>query len=105
MGINTALGDVDLDVDLDAEELKDVSESAIGLGGYLTNSKWFFQYAVGKLELEEDASRGKRTGATLTGKVNFDITGAELTIGYFIYKNPSLQLRAYPLCQDSCRMN
>lgn len=95
VGINTVLGDVELDVDLDAKDIKDVTKSAIGLGGYVTDSNWFFQYAVGKLELEEKASRGVRTGATLTAKVNFDVTGAELTAGYFIYKIPALQLRAY----------
>jgi hypothetical protein len=52
VGINTALGDVELDVDLDAEDIKEVTKSAIGLGGYATDRNWFFQYSAGKLELE-----------------------------------------------------
>ena len=95
VGINTALGDVELDVDLDMDDISDMTESALGLGGYATDGKWMIQYAIGKLELEEKASSGLRTGATLTAKVNFDITGAELTVGYPIYENPALQLRAY----------
>jgi len=95
VGMNTALGAVQLDVDLDPDDIADVTKSAIGLGGYATNGKWMIQYAIGKLELEEEASRGLRTGATLTAKVGFDITGAELTVGYPIYENPALMLRAY----------
>jgi hypothetical protein len=53
------------------------------------------QYFVGKLELEEDASRGIRTGATLSPKAEFDITGAELTVGYPVYEHDAFQVRAY----------
>ena len=93
-GINTARGAVEIDVDLDPDDLADVTESAIGLGGYATDGKWVIQFVVGKLELEEGASTGKG-GATLTAKVGFDVTGAELTVGYPVYEIPALTLRAY----------
>ncbi|MBW2266217.1 MAG: hypothetical protein JRF28_08685, partial [Deltaproteobacteria bacterium] len=83
-----------IDVDLDPDDLADVTESAIGLGGYATDGKWVIQFVVGKLELEEGASTGKG-GATLTAKVGFDVTGAELTVGYPVYEIPALTLRAY----------
>ncbi|MBW2266328.1 MAG: hypothetical protein JRF28_09255, partial [Deltaproteobacteria bacterium] len=49
MGFDTALGAVDIDVDLDPDDLADVTESAIGLGGYATDGKWVIQFVVGKL--------------------------------------------------------
>jgi hypothetical protein len=54
------------------------------------------QGSAGKLELEEDASQGIRnTGITLSAKTEFDVTGAELTVGYPIYENSPFLLRAY----------
>jgi hypothetical protein len=37
IGLNTALGAVELDVDFDASDMSDMTENALGLGGYATN--------------------------------------------------------------------
>jgi hypothetical protein len=95
IGMNTALGPVDLDVDLDPEDISDLTKTAFGLGGYVTDGKWMIQYSVGRLELEDESSSGSRTGGTVNAEVEFDITGAELTVGYPIYKRDTMMLRAY----------
>jgi hypothetical protein len=43
MGFDTAAGPVELDVDLDADDVSDVMETAFGLGGYATDGKWMIQ--------------------------------------------------------------
>jgi len=95
IGMNTALGAVELDVDLDPDDIADLTDTALGLGGYATDGKWMIQGSIGKLQLEEDASKGTRTGGTLSASVEFDITGAELTAGYPVYTMDALMLRAY----------
>jgi len=95
IGMNTALGAVELDVDLDPDDIADLTNTAFGLGGYATDGRWMIQGSLGKIELEEDAATGTRTGGTLSANVEFDITGAELTAGYPIYNMDALMLRAY----------
>jgi hypothetical protein len=95
IGMNTALGAVELDVDIDADDMDDMTDNAFGLGGYATDGKWMIQGFVGQLQLEENATTGTSAGGTLTADVDFDITGAELTVGYPIYNMDALMLRAY----------
>ena len=95
VGFDTALGAVDIDVDLDPDDIADFTKSAIGLGGYATNGKWMIEGKIGRLEMEEEASRGTRTGATLAAEVGFDITGAEFTVGYPVYQESALTIRVY----------
>lgn len=94
-GFDTDIAPVQLDVDLDFEDMSDLTDSAIGFGGYATDGKWMIKYVLGKLELEADAVKGFRTGATLNADVEFDYTQAELTIGYPILKNSSYTIRGY----------
>jgi len=95
IGMDTALGPATLDVDLDPDDMADLTETAFGLGGYATDGKWMIQASAGKLQLEEDGARGTRTGGTLSAEIEFDITGAELTVGYPIYENDAFILRPY----------
>ena len=95
MGMDTVLGAVQIDLDLDMDDMSDLRDSAIGFGGYATDGKWKVQYKLGKLELEEDAAKGTRTGGTLSADVEFDITEAELTVGYPLFENSSYMIRGY----------
>jgi hypothetical protein len=94
-GMNTALGPVEIEVDLDFDDIADLIDSALGFGGYATDGKWMINYKIGKLELEKEASRGLRTGATLSAKLEFDYTQAELTVGYPLSENSSYTIRGY----------
>ena len=82
-------GPVVVDIDLDADDIGDAAESALGLGGYATDGKWRIQFSFGKLELEGDAGVTLATGTTVFQELGFDITGGELIIGYPIYQNSS----------------
>lgn len=95
MGMDTALGAVEIDVDLNPGDMSDRTKSAFGFGGYATDDKWMVQYKLGKLELEEDVAKGSRTGGTLSADIEFDITEAELTVGYPIFGNSSYMIRGY----------
>ena len=93
-GFNTALfGPIELDVDLDQDDVMDLMESAFGLGGYATDGTWMFQYSFGVLELEDKPRGTLPSGATVSSKLGFDKTNAEFTVGYPIYRDPSLIVR------------
>jgi hypothetical protein len=89
-GFNTTIaGPVKYDVKLDPEDFSDFTKSAFGFGGYATDGNWLVQYSYGNLELEGEAS--KPVGlSTVSTKINFDMTGAEMTLGYAVYKTPYL---------------
>ncbi len=90
MGFNTTDGPVEQDVDLDPDDISDVMETAFGFGGYATDGKWVIQYSFGVLKLEDDPSGVLPGGETISSKLDFDITGGELTVGYPIYRGTSL---------------
>ena len=94
-GFDTAIAPVQLNNDYDFEDMSDFTDAAIGFGGYATDSKWMIKYKIGKLELETEAAKGFRTGSTLTAKLEFDYTVAELTVGYPVFESPSYMIRAY----------
>ncbi|MDX2494982.1 MAG: hypothetical protein QNK27_08490 [Desulfuromusa sp.] len=83
IGINTILaGPVTLPVELDAEDVSDLMASAFGFGGYATDGTWMINYSFGMMELEGDAADG-----AITASLDYKTTGAELTVGYPIYKS------------------
>lgn len=91
-GYNTALaGPIKYDVKLDPEDFNDLMKSAIGFGGYATDGTWLVQYSYGKIELEGEESALTPAGTTtVSTKINFKTTGAEITLGYPVYKTSSL---------------
>jgi hypothetical protein len=99
LGFNTSIDDVDtpveLDVDLDADDVSDVMETAFGFGGYATDGKWMFEYSFGVLDLEDDPSRTLPGGVTVSSDLDFDKTNASLTVGYPIYHDDSLIVRLH----------
>ncbi len=91
MGFNTTAGPIEADVDLDPDDFSDLTKSAFGFGGYATDKTWMIQYSFVNLELEDKTSQVV-AGTPLNTKFGFDITGAEITVGYPIKRSPSLVL-------------
>jgi hypothetical protein len=92
IGFDTAIaGPVKFDVKLDPEDISDLMQSAFGFGGYATDGTWLVQYSYGSLELEGEESALTPAGTTtVSTRINFEMTGAELTLGYPVYKTSSL---------------
>jgi len=91
-GFNTELvGPIEYDVKLDPEDVNDLMKSGFGFGGYATDGTWLIQYSYGNLELEGKESKTlPLISSTVSTKINFKITGAEVTVGYPVYKTPSV---------------
>ena len=81
-GFNTFLGPVVLDVSLDTSDIKDLLESAVGIGGYAAKDKWVILYAFQKMELEGGFGGATVTGTPASALVNFTGSGAELAATY-----------------------
>lgn len=79
---------VTFDLDLDASDMSDLTDSAFGLAGYATDGKWMIQLSAGQLNLEGDASA---KNVNVRGDLDFDITIAELTVGYPVYQKNGLK--------------
>jgi len=93
VGFHTNIeGPVKVEVDLDPKDFDDFMESAFGLGGYAANGKWTIQYSFSKLKLEDDSSGVLPSGATIFSKFGQDITSGEVTVGYTVYRSPSIIL-------------
>lgn len=86
------------DMELDPDDFQDLMESALGFGGFATDGKWMIQYSYSNLKLEGEDSvvhQGVGGDTTVNFYTEFDMTGAELLIGYPIYDADSMTLRLY----------
>lgn len=94
IGVDVAvggLGPVEIEVDLDPDDFSDLTQSAFGFGGYATDGTWMVQYALVNYELEGENSQ--IVGAsTVSSKVVFEKSGAEVTLGRHIIKRPHFVL-------------
>ena len=93
LGAFISLTPVEFDVDLDPDDFDDLTQSAFGFGGFVTNGKWMTNYSFGQLELGDDTRVVLPSGDTVSAELGFDITGGELTVGYPIYRGTSLTVR------------
>jgi hypothetical protein len=91
VGFNSVLagGPVTLDLDLDASDISDMVDSAIGFVGYATDGKWMVQLSAGQLNLEGNAFA---SNPAIWAHAEFDISTAELTVAYPVYENNGLKL-------------
>ena len=93
MGMNTRIaGPVKFKAELDPEDFGDAMESAFGFGGYASDGTWLIQYSYGALQLGGKDSKTLATGSSISAKLGMDVTGAELTVGYPVYKNPAVRI-------------
>jgi hypothetical protein len=81
-GADTALGSVLVKTDLDNEEVSDLIESAIGLGGFSTNGTWTILYNAGQLEMAGSGSGSDLLGTPASGSGSLTATSAELAAVY-----------------------
>ncbi len=90
-GFHTLAGPVEFDVELDPDDFDDLIDTAIGFGGYATNGTFLIQYSYAKMQLEGSESEAvPAINSTVSININFDITQAELTVGYPVYGTRSL---------------
>lgn len=90
-GFTTQLGPVKYDVKLDPQDFSDFVKTAFGFEGYATDDTWLIQYSLAYVELEDKESTFvPPANSTITTKINFRTSGAELTAGYPVYKTSSL---------------
>ena len=99
-GLNVGgFGPVLIDVDLDPSDFQDLMESAFGLGGYFTDGTWMIQYAFGKIKLGGEPSGSLPAGVgggTFTADLFFEITGAQVTVGYTAYRSKDMKFSFTP---------
>ena len=88
IGFDSALaGSVLFPVDLDASETSDLIDTAFGFNGYATDGTWMVQYSFSNLELE-----GSSTVGPASTTIDFDMQGAEITLGYPVYHSSGVTL-------------
>jgi hypothetical protein len=87
VGVTTKVaGPVKADLDLKPEDFDDLMQSAFGFGGYATNGTWMIGYSFSQLCLGDDTKFTTPGGEQAKYDFDFDITGAEVTVGRPIFK-------------------
>ena len=88
IGWDTALaGSRTFNIDMDANDVADLVETAFGFAGYATDGKWMINYSYSFVELD-----GNGSNAGVTANVVWERSNAEVTLGYNYYQTPSLIL-------------
>jgi hypothetical protein len=99
-GINVRaanIGPMMWELDLSPGDFMDAMESAIGVGGYVTDGTWMVQYSIGQLKLSGDAGTTRANSVRVTGEWNYDILSGEVTVGYPVYRDPEGKVTVRPL--------
>jgi len=78
VGFDTALGTIVLDAELDNSDVRDLTESAFGFGGFFAKNRWQILYAVSHLTLEDSADGVTQGGASASADVTFDALFIEI---------------------------
>jgi hypothetical protein len=93
LGLHTnAAGPVRFDVDLDTNDISDMTRSAFGLKGYAADGAWMIQYTLSVLDLKGDGTVTPADGNTLSMNMESDITNGELTVKYLLYEGRHVRL-------------
>jgi hypothetical protein len=80
-GVATVAGPLEFDASMDFDEIKEVLESAFGVGGFAAKGKWTITYNVQRMELEDTVS-GVVLATPASATLTFTGTGAEGTVSY-----------------------
>ncbi len=95
-GLNIGpLGPVLADVDLSADELSDLVDTAIGAGGYVTNGMVMVKFSFAKIGLAGEPSGTLESGESFDAIWEFDITSGEVTVGYTVHRQGRIAVRPY----------
>jgi len=81
-GLDTSLGPVKLNTDLDSEDVQDLIDSAFGLGGFSTNGTWTIFYNAAQLEFVGSNRGTILSGTPASGSVSLTATVAEVAASY-----------------------
>lgn len=83
-------------IDLSPDDFADITESAIGFGGYFTNGQWIVKYKLAKVKMGSDAKTTLAEGQTVKGDFFFDLTIGEITYGYTVWRSQNRKLSLTP---------
>lgn len=88
---------IQFDMKLDPEDFNDYMESAIGFGGFASDGKWMILYSFSNLKLEgsDTITPSGPVVESASFSTEFDMTSAELVVGYPVYHGDSLALKVY----------
>ena len=91
------IGPVLADVDLSADELSDLVDTAIGAGGYVTNGMVMVQFSFAKIGMagEPSGTLPEPDGRSFAAIWALDITSGELTVGYTVHRQGRIAVRPY----------
>jgi len=94
IGLNTNQGALQTSVDLDNSDIRDLMDSAFGLGGYATDGTWMIRYSFGYMALEGDGNGTLPAGlTTVNAELDFDVLGGEILVGYPVYQGSSFTVQ------------
>lgn len=89
-GFNSAIaGPIKFDINLDPKDFDELTKSAFGFEGYAANGPWLIQYSWQNIELEDKGTINLGP-ATAKFKVNYKMSGGEVTAGYLVYQSPAV---------------
>jgi hypothetical protein len=81
-GFTTALGPVELEADVNFDELREVLESAFGVGGYAAKGKWTLLYSAFQLSVEDSISGTGPLRNPASAGLDATYTGGEFAAAY-----------------------
>ncbi len=84
---------VEFDVDMNASDVRDIIDTALGFGGYATNGIWLIDYSVQYLKLEDGESFSG--GALSRVELEFESSGLEIMVGYPVWKRSDILVRVH----------
>lgn len=95
----SSFGPVLSELDLDASDISDMMESAIGLGGFATDGTWMIKASFGIIKLGGEPSGSLPAGVgggTFTADYFYEITTAQFTLGYTSYRSADMKFSLTP---------
>lgn len=88
-GFTTALGSAKTKIDLNADEVNDLLESAIGIGGFAAHGKFKILFSYSAIELAGGVSGSLQGdpplgGTPISAKLNLEVTRADIAVSYLM---------------------
>ena len=85
-GFGTALGPIDFDASMSSSEIRRVTKSAIGFGGFAKKDDLRISYSIAQSELEDDLS-GTEGGITGVLDLTFKVRTAEVLLEHTLLRS------------------
>lgn len=81
-GFTTGAGAIKTKVDLNADEVSDLLDSAIGFGGFAAHGKYTILFSYSAIELDGGVSGSLDGGAPFSASLNLEVTQASVAVSY-----------------------